>query len=257
MKIIPWLHNRTLPYLGLVAACLAGSLSAHGQVIIQHNGSTDPATEGFTLSGNELESNSLTIGAVTTPEAAWEISNDGTDALSRAFYQYNFTTANFNLANAAGGLLLSTRIMVPVANQSITDSGSLVDFQTANAFSPGQARYSIRFGSNADGHLLVRLGSQTTIDVGAGGFHDVDLFVSADDGLSQLIINGTMVLENIAGSSANIPGSLRFGGIAAGHAGSTYFGEVTITAVPEPATVALIMGGLVLVWVCVRRKLGA
>lgn len=229
--------------LGL-GLCLTGQ--AKGEAFVSgHSGADDPTTEGFIVAGSLLVGPGQTGATDDPPPAAWRTQTAGTLG----------SYADFVLPEliASDGFRVAAQVRVPDNDVDPSDSAGAVRLNV------GGSQYQMHFGSDSDGNQLVALAtSASTFDVfsgsGGGGYHFWELIDSDGPGGAdpQVLFDGSSVVSYSGFAGAGT--SFWFGDIANTGSGGRFdwalvqldSGDDLTTLVPEPASLALLAAGGVL-----------
>jgi hypothetical protein len=242
----------TLLILGLTA------FPASAAVIINHVGSTDPATEGWTQS---LAGAGGAESVVTVPEPALRIASGPFGGADDGFrrYIYTATASDFVAIDAAGGWVLTARVATPQVSQSF-NYGALADFNDSTF---AERRFVLQFGSDADGNARVRAlnntdsaGAGPEFTLAAGGFNTFRIEFSSAANSATLYANDQILLSNWIGVAPNalLVNQLRFGGTSQFQANRADYALVELATIPEPGSAFLLLCGISLLALARRRK---
>ena len=226
--------------LALASFCAVSHGHGQGTLIAGHFGDADPTTEGFTL----LRSGNPSLAPVVDDLGvkAWSIGLDtGAD-----IGQYSQLLGDREQTALGSGWILSLtlRIVEPFGTPTFGI------FAGVNA--------AFRFGAQSDGDPILRVGnSEYTLEGAGPGYHNYQLRYDPGLGVGSLWTDGTLLTTDIA-VWPGAPTELAWGG-AQHPPGSAcaHWNEVSLRAIPEPSTPALlVIGGALLVAVR-RRRTGA
>jgi len=203
------------------AILVAFAGTAGAAVIVQHSGSTDPGTEGFTNS----EGGEPVFGSPVTN--AWNMNGAWTS-------EYN----QFVLTAAQSAALWSEAWTLTAMIQNLSTgtgfgSGIYADVLVA------KQRFDIDLSSDGAGdQVLSDYGSSPYTITGLGtDYATFQMVYNPTSHTVDYYVNGTLAISNSPGVSENFP-SVLFGGVDGN------FSLVSLTtAVPEPSTWALMLVG--------------
>lgn len=245
-------HLKKIAAETVLLGFLCGECSGQGTLIARHLGANDPATEGFSLS--------RTPGASLAPVAggpaggAWSI---GLSSLSEAaLYSRVLTPQEQGLMSSVGWTLSLTLQVIPPYNSSIF--GMFAEIFT------GSQHFLIDFGATSTGDPRVGVNlspayPEVTLTGAGPGYHNYQLRFDAATQDASLWVDGAERIDRITDPYSLGQRSVTWGG---GQRGSPIinanWSEVTLSIVPEPSGVSLLMcGGLLLFWCRARRRPGA
>jgi len=205
---------------GALFLCFAQAASA--TVFVQHSGSTNPGTEGFT---NDVSG--PVYGSPVLSPPAWNMTGS-----------WNTNYNQFLLTAAQSAALWSetwtlTAIMQNLSTGSGFGSGIYADVLVANQ------RFDIDLSADGAGdQVLSDSGSSPYTIAGLGtDYATFKMVYSPTSHTVDYYVNGTLAISNSPGVSENFP-SVLFGGVDGN------FSLVSLTtAVPEPSTWALMLVG--------------
>lgn len=245
-----------------LVACVANP--SWGAVLAQHLGSNDP--EGALLEeiGNWDFTDGANLGVAPGSTPAWQISN------SDAGVSY-YSTSGMASTDLDQGWLLTAEIRV----DEIADPGNDLSVRLDV---PGEGLYWMVFGKNSQGNAMVNLvgaggstpfshtvttaGNGDTAPDGVGdGFHLFELMDVDGNGSADLYVDGEKVTTTpYVGFASSSAATTFFGDIAGTPGADASFAEVsvksgddaTLRVIPEPASMAMLATGLLLV--LPRRK---
>lgn len=263
--------KRTTTVLAALALLLGGNGQATaGFTISQHQGATDPLTEGFTLWPFN--------GGIT----AQPIAND----MSKAAWSITSTLPGFQQALYTSGALTPSQL-ASIQNEgfTITLDARVVQGPTFNASTSlasaiavlglGAKRFDIELGLTASGDTVVSLADQVIINpdnsfstpgasftlTGSGSsYHQFQLVFDPTSQTADLFVDGIKRLQGYGGTTSNTDnfGPL-FGSLNQGQANFDFVefavGTPGVAAAPEPASLPLLgIGSLGLLRFGWRRR---
>lgn len=213
---------------------------AHGQVVVQHTGANDPITEGFTL----LQPGNAEVGPVFEDfdRDAWSIRLQSQTEYGA--YEHALTERERQDAATFGW-----ELSVTLRFLSFPDVwGNGVYFYT------GAHRFSMEFFTDSDGTLWISdslSGGDYRFEGGDDDYHRYTLVYDPLAELARLWVDGVDSEFDFRPRNSGSDASFRFGaGQVVTHA---HWNEVSLTIIPEPATVALVAGILALAGAVVYR----
>ena len=156
-----------------------------------------------------------------------------------------------SMANATTTAVGPVGVGVPAPFSGIAAPGSFNDIFTFDLPTNGGSGYSvINFPVSIPG-----VGSFNTLLTTMSLFSNADgILFSADDQLLSTASGGPGSLDLSWGASAAGSYYLNITGITNGSLGGLYSGAISVTAVPEPETWAMLVAGLGLVGLQLRRR---
>ncbi len=264
--------RRICCYCLIFASILLVSTAAisHAEIIIQHSGTTDPTTEGWTAVTQAPGNTDASEGPVTNDLGsgidAWSTSiNVPGTGNSSAFYESLSPFADLALQKKAvlngWDFQMNVRVVTIPKDPDFAIQGIVRIPVALNILgSPtGSQYFQIQLGSQADGDPIAKVGgfaTNTTIDLnGIGsGYHLYELRWSPLTTSAEFYVDGTKYLGGLTGDpfgnnlvqwgSSGPPGT---------EAGQGNFNFVQFSTVPEPSTLALLTLGAVGLLMCCRR----
>jgi hypothetical protein len=192
-----------LSFLALLVgvSLLSSAQTANGQVIVRHNGSTIPLSEGWSTYGSGLgriSDGPIDDGGIP----AWFIYDD--DAIvNGSTLGYQITPTASDLMTAGNrGWALSARLRV-------VDVNDTPDYSVFVEFANGYRRYIMSFGSDAAGSPIVRLSTDGGFLVhslpGSGStYHLYELAFVPAMGSAVLLVDGVITVTGYTGMSGNL-----------------------------------------------------
>lgn len=251
------------PLLALALCALLMPCTAHAStVLLTHNGSTNPTTEGWsrsivtsTVIGEAYDDNGTPV---------WRLTDPGDPGASSAHLYYHGTVNATNLNTAlTQGWELSATIKIPENDPTsgvawTTSSNTWLGFIAPEATNV-RRYWALIFGRSATGDTLVQANGGGPVKTLAPGYHDYSLVydpvtarvtISIDGEVWQTGYNGTTTAGSTAtvywgdnnSQSADIPNR------------SAYYESVqfSVGAVPEPSRFLLL--GLGVLMLQARRR---
>jgi hypothetical protein len=192
-------HLRSAAIAGLifVLAGVSPSTKAQAAIIVQHSGSADPTTEGWTA---VIPPSGLTVGPVINDLGsgfdAWMVDDNSIAATGG----YNVIPTGAQVAQAsAQGWILRTRLRVVDATALMQDVCAI--------YRDGAISWDMRFGRELDGDPIVQLltslsGGPTFTLQGAGNTYNLwELRYDPVAGSADLFVNGVEQISNYTGFS--------------------------------------------------------
>jgi len=231
-------------FIALLLPLLLAS-PASGLILANHAGATDPTTEGWTKANGGLGLG--TTGSVFNDGAsmldAWSTDDDGSD--SNLGFNQDLTPV---LSTLASGWTYQVQLRV-------VDVPDPLDFGVSAQVETGGRAYLMTFGTNASGDVLVNLqgvGQVATITGGSNDYHLFE-FIETDTSMIDLEfrIDGSFVTNYVGVASSRALAAWGDTSFSPGSGGQGNYARVTLTAVPEPGTALLLLGGLA---ICVSRR---
>jgi hypothetical protein len=190
------LSSAAIAGLIFVSAGANPSPNAEAAIIVQHSGSADPTTEGWTA---VIPSSGITVGAVVNDLGsgfdAWMV-DDNSNAANGG---YNVTPTGAQVAQASTqGWVLRTRLRVVDATALMQDVCAI--------YRDGATSWDMRFGRESDGDPIVQLvttsGGPTFTLQGAGNTYNLwELRYDPVAGSADLFVNGVERLSDYTGFS--------------------------------------------------------
>jgi len=206
------------------------STSGQGTVLAQHLGSSDPTTEGFSLS----VSSDGSVGPVSNDHGfdAWQTHNNG-----GGFAYYVQALSPQQQAQVAGSdwvMSASLRIVSPSS------------LGVADALTTGSELFQLFFGSTPNGDPFVQIdspGNPKFVLTGAGStYNTYQLKYDSMSGTAGLWVDGVEEANNIPGIP-NIQTAEAFWGLGQSAGPTANWSQFSLTAVPEPSTTCLLLFG--------------
>lgn len=213
---------------------------AFGDVVILHNGNTDPTSQGWVDSGGSQTASPVTEMGVD----AWSVDDSSTAGGSFKAYLHQLSNAQISQAMSQGWTL-STRVRV-------VDVDDTVDFSVSANFNADTINYGFAFGSQADGDPIVMLptsfdglvpdGLAFALEGSGGGYHQYDLVFDPDSNTADLFVDGIERISDYGGYTF-VSGEERisWGAQQSNSIGHGNFNSVVFSVVPEPSAVLLVL----------------
>jgi hypothetical protein len=236
--------------LGLVQA-------ASASIVIQHTGSNDPTTEGWTFNGNPPGSPVVSGGT-----AAWQVNDN--DTTNRPLYARTGNANSLFTPQQQALFLVNGWVAtwnLEIVNNSLFSNPRGVETSVTVNISGTDRRFTLDFGRkgpaggiNATGpDFEITLGPSGTsfTRVGAGaGFHEIKLVGTATSSTAALYFDNNLVTNYAANADS---GNFYWGSLSDPGTSIANWNLVQF-AVPEPGSVALTMGGLAAAAMIRRRR---
>lgn len=230
----------------VAAAVVLGGAVAAQAAIVEHVGSNDPTTEGFTY---ETASNgTVTTGAVINDGGvdAWKVDDNATN--DYGLYYQGFSSADQASLLAQG---FTATMKLRIADTPSDAPGGAVAFDLN--LGSTHKRFLVYFGTNADGdpNFYFNDGNFSyPVATGAGGgYHTFKLIYDPVTTTADVYLDATQLKDDWAGLSGSTQRGQTFGQavFGSGSGGDTGQGNYAsfVVAVPEPASVALMGLGVV------------
>ena len=242
--------------LAVAAAVLSGAVAERslGDIIIQHDGDSDPVDEGWIHDARP----NCTVGPVTDDlglgDNAWFTADNSTVTGSVGRYYHLLTEQQ---GAAARDLGWSATVRVRVTETSDDPYGAVVFY-----LNDGLRNWILNFGSDGSDNQLVR--AQTAVGYppgginytnSSGGYHLYEIVYDPQLATADILIDGVERISDWAGYAQANELVVRFGSAASLDAGRGNWSQVRFDIVPEPATVGLVLfGGLILLRQNKRKK---
>jgi hypothetical protein len=173
---------------------------------------------------------------------AWAVDDDSTANGSYLYYVQTPTDAEIADAVALGWTLRTRLRVVDVPDTAVT----ILDASVSLEYSDGSTRYTVVFGSDADGDPMVTLitGQSTstsfTLEGTGGGYHLYELVFDPVAGSADLFVDGVERISDYAGHTFQLGAKhVSFGGGSSpdtGH-GRSNLVEFTVASEPSPPAV--------------------
>ncbi len=208
-----------------------------GDVIFSHSGSANPTSEGWALTAGGGGQAEAVFGDAGFD--AWAVWDDSVTQTGNIYFQ---TPSAGQSAAIANGWALSTTLRVVEGTTATFDSPFV-------AFSQGTVEYTVVFDTQADGDPVVRLskggnsGDEYAIEGGSGGYHTYVLNYDPVQGSADLFVNGVERISDYTGQSS-ATSRVAWGAGASDGTGRAHFNTVSFSAVPEPASSAMLLLGI-------------
>lgn len=232
--------------------------AARAEIIIDHTGNLNPATEGWnSFLFTPIGSNA---GAITNDNGndAWQIGK--TDPFASGGYQYALTSDD--LENGPAHLLpWAVTVDLRVVNTNDTP-----DYAVSVLFSVGTKRFDMVFGDQADGDPIVSLVSSFandgqhpfaaqsyTLENAGPGYHTYKLLYNPTTTNADLYVDGILRIQGFQGnSSLAVAPSVIFGAFGTDGTGAGNYSTVRLENIPEPSTFSIL--SLLALYSLKRRK---
>jgi hypothetical protein len=217
--------------LAIVACC--GTSTAG--LIVQHVGTADPTTEGWTAEpggGGNVNVGSINDGG--TP--AWFVDDNSGADYTTFLYTHVVSSADIAVGKSLGWTL-STTLRVA------SDESLLYDGSPTAIYRDGVTSWQMNFGLNASGDTFVRLytGDTTGPVHTIAGHSTYNTFSLSYDPLAphaDLFVNGTEVISDYKGFS-NSQTRVLWGAGRSPDQGQGNFSELSFVAIPEPSSISI------------------
>jgi len=271
--------------LGAGLVGLAGV--AHANTVLSHSGTTNPSTEGWSVTTNYLAASyeggvgPVTVGGVD----AWrvyDVYQTASDSQT-AIYRYNpgaYNTVNPVKTNAADWMFSAlidpfprVGINANSPNSSLGNASFKIDSFKQWTAGIGSSeiglRYAVYFEELADGTAKIYWENYASTYVAPAGFNWVELSYDTGIGKAALYLNGTLLDADVTpAQGAPIGNAVEWGDrqYAYSAAGGADWAQVRfergpdpitllgVASIPEPETYALMLAGLGLVGFAARRR---
>lgn len=236
-------HHHSLNRLALAAALAVGAASAGAQTVLaQHQGASNPLDQGWAIFASTGGAG-VPVNDAGTP--AWQVVDTSTFA---GLLQY---ADHIDPVALAPGWTLDVRARVADLHSTANSSAFFgVVYQGIS--------FSVFFGSRDGSTLELRpydIGSDISLPGLAAGYVDYRLSYDPVTASATLSVNGTVVSSGFAGFAVPSNGTYaQFGVGASPWTGGANFNKVAVTAVPEPGTWALWLGGIAALAALRRRR---
>jgi hypothetical protein len=238
------MNKHTYRYWLLTALALAALLQVvHAQIIVQHIGANDPRTEGFVRTNFVGKTE---VGPVFDDfgRDAWMIKL--TSVSDHVYYTHYLTPQQ-----TAEAMTYGWELSVTVRFLAMPPSTAL-NFQTGNE------GFTMDFRSGPAGELAVidRRGTYYFVEDHQGGYHNYRFVYDPLLELAILWVDGVDTGVGFRSSSVSGERSLWLAAGESREGTQAHWHEITLTIIPEPATVALLsgLGALLLAGVVRRRR---
>jgi hypothetical protein len=208
--------------------------------LIEHQGATDPTTEGFTLSaggGTHSETGVLDSGT-----AAWQIT---TDENAYSAYVHDFTAPELATLTSNGdgrGVVFTVRLRIQADPTTVTDENIVAEIAY------GGNRYAMRFGIDGSGDFVVTPVSWFSYTVAGGNdYHTIQMIDNDADGDFDFYIDGALQANPGYGGTPNAAERAAFGDFTGSLNGSSdtivNWATFDVNVIPEPSTLLLLAAG--------------
>ncbi|MBN1555183.1 MAG: PEP-CTERM sorting domain-containing protein [Phycisphaerae bacterium] len=225
----------------ILLGCLLWAGASYGGMIVQHVGATDPTTEGWTLNGNAGQASAL------TPDPGYGVNAWATDDTMASTCRYDYVPSSTEASDALTlGYTFSATLRLPDADMPLNDAA--VMYIKLSDGTNGQ-RYVIRFetDSNAIPTLHIydsRHSWGTSYALSSGGYHTYSLVHDGSTGKADLLVDGTVVMDDISPDLDDPESKVIFGNDSGGSTGfQSNWAAAEFSIVPEPATLSLLLSG--------------
>ena len=228
------MKNHTITLLSLLWIGIYANGLGQGAILVQHSGSADPTTEGFTLG----------------------VSGTGTTILGPVT-----NDLGMNAWTVGGGNVVNySQSLTPIPNEDWTLSIDVRVIQSGQGFNPnnwatflaGNEGFALGFGTDSNGNATVWInniltgtlpGSQPAFTLSGGGsvYNSYQLDYSAVANTASLWVNGTEEVSDISGVSGFSAWSVDWGRGQGGHSQANW-NSVSLS-IPEPSSAVLILLG--------------
>jgi hypothetical protein len=234
MKSRPYLL--LIPLFVIATLCLA---IGQGTVVIQHNGATDPTTEGFGLHPNNGGGSAKPVFGDLGVNA-WQITISNN---SQLVYIYSLTQPQQSeIAGSDWILSFTLRDLrpTPVPNDFVQLLGTSSEL------------LGVAVGSKTNGDPYLWGGTSLfTLNGGGAGYHNYEIVYAAATDTASLWVDGTEEVSNFLSHLSRAGGitGLQWGETQSGPSGANW-NLVSLEIVPEPSVISLIcLGSGVLIYV--------
>lgn len=242
------------PLLALSACALLWPCAAHSAtVLFSHNGSADPATEGW----NRSTTTTTVTGTAYDDDgtAVWKVTDPGNSTGGTSLYYHAAMNATVLSTAMTSGWELSATLSIPTDDPTSgvawTTTGNTWLGFIANE-SAGVRRYwALIFGRAANGDTLVAANGFGTARTLSPGYHDYSLVYDPVTTQVTISIDGEVWQTGYTGSTTGAGSNTVYWGDNSGQTAvipprSTYYESVqfSIGAAPEPSRFFLLASGL-------------
>jgi len=256
----------------LVGAVLSVAPASAG-LVIQHQGATNPTTEGFTAfavsSGTPQWSHGPVTNDLGTGVNAYQVSSNDANSQVGYFAQLSASTVSAIQANGATFTLISrvSRAASPATPPGGTVYGSDATFELGNG-----RRYDIIQGADTQGNTIIGTASDllggwnyytpgTFVTLPGMTYHTIQLRIQPSSIAADLYIDGVLRISGYTGQTHfTNPAGISFG---ADNGGAVNFNLVRLDSdyrafvVPEPSTLVSLSVAVALAAVGFRRRKSA
>lgn len=218
---------------------LAMAASAQSQVLAQHSGAVNPATEGFAL----LSYGSPQLGPVINDVGvnAWSIRMLHSDA---AHYTRTLSPGQYDqLAGADWQLTYTLRIL---------QAPAIPSYDISSSFYTGKQMFSLYFGAAPNGDPIVQvrensllLSPAITLSGAGATYNTFSIKYQAASDSADLWVNGTEVYSDMkAAPFIGSQATLKWSGYQHGSDVEANWSLVSLAIVPEPSVASLTLLGI-------------
>lgn len=215
--------NRTR-YVFLIITTASAAASTHGQVVITHDGMTDPLTEGFAV---ESAGGFLGEPVLDNDVASWSLQSPG-------FARYQ--TGDLPPEQKAAALENGWKIVLVARVADAPNGDGLV---TCNLENLGGRRFDMNLGVDNDGNPFVRLnlnilpgpvgvGPTAIVGDSAQDYHTYELIYDPDLLSADLFIDGVEVISDYPGHTNFVRPLGFYMGVYSTHLGHYSFAQFEI-----------------------------
>ncbi len=255
-----------LKYIFFIMLFTNVNASLASTVVFSHLGSNDPTTEGWIVEPVALVlGDRPTVGPVIndngTGNDAWSIDDNSTFLGTNYFYTQSPGIEDNNQAKLSGWTL-NANLRIGDNDDSVGNAGSII-----LEFADGATSYRMAFGSQSNGDPTILLwdggtdgsinatGTEYILQNGGAGYHSYEMVYSPVANSVDLFIDGVERISDYGGVESTLFNRVAWGSASSSDTGLSNWNSVewSVTPVPIPATLPLLISGLLGLSLCKKR----